>query len=985
MDNLIVFSSIRKNTPTGKGYGVLTELEYFDLHKIEHEKANSVAIQAYSTTRGRYSDLTYPNGNYICKVEPEDWSGMLFLDYDMQKDIKKNHKDLGQRVAQQAKQDLINDKRLRPILKMVATSTSGCGLHVILQFYREPLDKEHYALYDKAALRLIKTIFNEEAQSLLNIDEANSRYTQPFFQGYDPDIWLNPDWVKYEYNNVYFSLNVESVLGPACDAYGLHLPDYNDTPLTSAPLLKSAKIKTDAKQIKDGFVRKQITNALVNTFKFDLNMLKSFWSNKTTTDGSPVTTKEVEENYHYAKQADYSAPGIRHLNRLGLLDELVINTDTTIEMHTKFLADMNIDIKKGAFNLIVSPCSSGKTRFAARYQNSVIIEPLIAILDNNFRTVEEIGLSHRKNETQDILTYDQFTKKFNDFMKKKYLIFDECHCVDQMFRSKVFPKLIFLIDKYIDNGGTVIAMTGTPNTVLTHLWPEAEIFNFTREASPKYDFFFTPVLKKDTLFDTALDTIIKNKHEGYSTMVFNNNISMNDLLKEQLVAQNIETHTLSAGDRSWLDKMNESQKLGCDCVLTTSVMREGSEIKEIPDFDNKLFNKNIRCIYIIDSVSCKPQDIIQSMNRIRNQSLLHCDIIANMGKGLKAHQPTTRPDTQLTKHEKLSRMTAFERADLLHDSRTQYEIDEIAFYEALCADESYKYQEARALCFALSKYGDIDYGVSSVEESHIKIKKRDRTEEAKKLIPIIEEQNEDTLSRWSLGLDLYERKEDTKMLQFLAVVHQNEEIFNALKSGDASYSQVEDFLAKKRAINKVANSKTLYSMVDFCIKNPKKEGDKSHQIIKWLRCEDKRMTGASIDYISSIYKILFSNSKWFDIKSEFEGVEYDSFKSICASLVNDSFMAYLEEKERIIKGRAERIKQRQKSYNKVHCYTIKMLTQEEIDKEERRNKLLKKDKEVKRYVIKKTTAMLNKIDDKVYFFEKSEAEKYAKQLLTNKD
>ena len=133
---------------------------------------------------------------------------------------------------------------------MVSTSNSGCGIHVILQFYREPLDSEHYSLYDKAALKIIKTLFNEEAQTLLNIDESNARYAQPFFQGYDPDIWLNPDWVSYDYNNMYFAINVESVLGPVCDTYGLHLPDYDDTPLESAPLLKSAKIKSDARQRK---------------------------------------------------------------------------------------------------------------------------------------------------------------------------------------------------------------------------------------------------------------------------------------------------------------------------------------------------------------------------------------------------------------------------------------------------------------------------------------------------------------------------------------------------------------------------------------------------------------------------------------------------------------------------------------------------------------------------------------------------------------
>lgn len=979
MSNLLYFSAMHRLTPTGSKIKTISELDYFNLHRIKHKKDDSIAIQAYLSKNGRYSTKRDKNGEYINNVTPSDWSGMLFLDYDMDSSLKGTEK--GKELAQKAKQALIDNTFLHPIIKMIATSASECGLHLILQFHIEPLDFDHYMLYDKAALRKIFTFFPEDTQKYFKVDDSNSSYMQFFYQGYDPNIWINPKWISTGHNNVFFSLDVESVFGPVCDEYNLHLPDYDETPLESADLLKNATVKNEPRQIKNGFKRKQITNALVNKFGFNLDKLLLWWSNKTTTDGSSVTKKEVIEHYHYAKLADYSAVGIRELNRLNLLDELIINTDETIEMHTKFLADMNINIEKGKFNLIVSPCSSGKTRFAKRFKNSVIIEPLIAILDNNFRTIESIALSHKKNDTQDILTYDQFTKKFNDFIDKEYLIFDECHCVDQMFRSKVFPKLIYLIDKYIENGGTVIAMTGTPNTVLTHLWPEAVIFNFTREASPKYDFFFTPVLKKDSLFDTAMHTIVKNKEEGFSTIVFNNNISMNSLLKEQLKANNIETHTLSSGDRAWLDKMNTTQKLGCDCVITTSVMREGSEIKETPDFDNQMFNKEIKCIYIIDTVPTKPQDIIQSMNRIRNQSMLHCDIIANMSKGLKAHQPQHRPDTQLTKHEKLARMTPKERADLFHDARTQYEIEEIAFYEALCADEVYKYQEAKELWLALSKYGLCDRGITDLVPSGIKISKRDRTAEAIKLIPIIEEQSEDILKRWALGLDLYDRKEDTKMLQFLAKLHQETEIFNAVKENRASYAQVEDYMAKKRAIDRVSNSKTLYSMVDFCIKNPKKEGDKSHQIIKWLRCENLKLTGAAIDYISSVYNTLFTKSKWFDTKSEFEGLEYDSFRSICASLVNDSFIAYLEEKERIIKGRSEKRKSRKREYDRINCYTIKLLTKEEINKEIRRNKLLNNKKEVKEYVIKRTTVPLNKVDNKNYFFEKSEAEKAAKELI----
>ena len=582
--------------------------------------------------------------------------------------------------------------------------------------------------------------------------------------------------------------------------------------------------------------------------------------------------------------------------------------------------------------------------------------------------------------TIDILTYDQFVKHYEEFTDKDYIIFDECHCVDQMFRKKVFPSLIFLIDKFLDMGKTVISLTGTPNKVFVNLWPDAKVFNFKREASPQYEFHFIPVLKKNELFDTCFDILQRNKHENYASIVFNNNISMNILFKEQLIAYNIDAHTLSAGDRSYLDKMNESKKLGCDCVITTSVMREGSEIKETPDIDNRMFNKEIKCIFIIDAVSTKPQDIIQSMNRVRNQKILYCDIIVNMSKGLKAKQSRKRPDTQLTKHEKLARMSSYERADLLHDGRTDYEINEIAYYEALCADEVYKYQEAKQLWLALSAYGLCTRSVSKANSSHVKIKKRDRTEEARKLIPFIEQQNIETLKRWALGLDLYKVDKDTKMLQFLARLYPNTEIFNALKDNITSYSEVEDYMDKERAITKVIQSKLLFSMVDFCIRNPKKEGCKVHPVSKWIKSEDYKLTSSTIDFIKGVYKTLFEPNKWFNITEELEGLEYDSIKSVCASLCNESFQEYLEEKERIIKSRAIKTSQRQKTYNKVNCYKVVKLSDSEYENECKRYKLLKKDKKPSHFIIKRTTKNLEDIDYKEYFTEKSDADKLAREL-----
>ena len=976
MNNLLVFPTMLRRTPTGKKTGFMTELEFYESHRIKHSKEDSIAIQSYISKVGRYSDKQDEEGNYINQVHSVDWSGMLFLDYDINKDLKKTLK--GKQLAQKVKQSLVSNTKLHPILKVVSTSASECGIHVILQFFKEALDFKSYTTYYKAAIRKIYEFFPDEVKPYFSIDDSNSRYAQLFYQGYDPDIWINPNWASTDYNNIFFAYKVSSVLDRVVKFYNLDYVEHDNTPIEPMALLKNAKVRSDARQIKNGFIRKQITNALVNTFHFDLDMLYKFWSNKTTTDGSLVTKKEVKENYYYAKQSDYSSVGIRHLNRLGLLDELVINEETT-EMHSKFLADMNIQLVKG-HNLIISPCGSGKTQYAITHENAVIIEPLITILENNFRDAEEVAMSHRRVGTIDILTYDQFVKHFEDFKDKDYLIFDECHCVDQMFRRKVFPDLIFLIDKFIDMGKTVISLTGTPNKVFTYLWPETKVFNFTREASPKYEFHFIPVLKKNELFDTCFDVLQRNKAENYASIVFNNNISMNDLLKEQLIGYDIDAHTLSAGDRSYLDRMNESKKLGCDCAITTSVMREGSEIKETPDIDNRMFNKEIKCVYIIDAVATKPQDIIQSMNRIRNQKNLYCDIIVNMSKGLKRKQARNRPDTQLTRHEKLARMTSFERADLFHDGRTQYAIDEIAFYEALCADEVYKYQEARELWIALSKYGLCTRSMSKAEESGIRITKRDRTEEAQKLIPFIEKQTEDILKRWSLGLDLYKIDKDTKMVQFLSRLHSNIEIFNALKDGITSYSEVEDYINKDKAIRKVIQSKLLFDMVDFCIRNPKKPECKVHPVAKWIRSENLQLTDASIEFIKGIYKTLFTSNKWFNLNEELEGLEYSDVKTICATLCNESFIEYLEEKEHIIKGRAEKTKDRQKTYNRVNCYTVEFISDNEYESMMNRNRLLGKKKELSHYLVKRTTKMLDFIDNKKFFFEKSDADKQAKLM-----
>lgn len=980
MNNLLVFPSLHRLTPTGEHVGFITELDYFNKHKVKTSKAQSIAIQAYLSKVGRYSDKKGDDGNYINQVHAVDWSGMFFLDYDMQKEYKGTKK--GEKAAQIVKKALIDATKLHPIIKAITTSASKCGLHIVLQFYKEALEFDEYSLFYKALIREIYTYFPEECKKYYSVDDSNSSYYQLFYKGYDPEIWLNPDWVATGYNNIFFAYNVRPIVAPLLKKYDLNRDDYDNEPIEPSPLLKNAKIISDPRRIPNGFHRKQITNALVHTFGFDLKRCLQFWSNKTTTDGTPVTESEVKESFNRAiHDKDYSSVGIRHLNRLGLLHEVIINEEA-IEMHSKFLTDMNIQLIKG-HNLIVSPCGSGKTQYAVTHKNAVIVEPLISILENNFRTAEEVAPSHRKIGSIDIMTYDQFVKHNDEFLNKDYIIFDECHCVDQMFRKKVFPSLIFLIDKFLEMGKTIISLTGTPNAVFANLWPDAKVFNFKREASPQYEFHFIPVLKKNQLFDTCFDILQRNKAENYASIVFNNNISMNNLLKEQLVAYNIDAHTLSAGDRSYLDKMNESKKLGCDCAITTSVMREGSEIKETPDIDNRMFNKEIKCVYIIDAVSTKPQDIIQSMNRVRNQKILYCDIIVNMTKGLKAKQARKRPNTQLTKHEKLSRMTANERADLLHDARTDYEINEIAFYEALCADEVYKYQEAKQLWIALTNYGLCTRSVSTAPESGVKIKKRDRTEEARKLIPFVEKQNEDTLKRWSLGLDLYKVDKDTKMLQFLARLHQNETIFNALKSGITSYSEVEDYMNKEKAIKKVIQSKLLYSMVDFCIRNPKKKECKVHPVSKWIKSEDLKLTGSTIDFIKGVYTILFDPNPWFNIIEELEGLDFDTTRSVCASLCNESFIEYLEEKERIINGRAERTRIRQKSYNKVHCYKVVKLSDKEYEKQVNTYKLLKKDKAPSHYIIKRTTKNLDDIDYKTCFTEKSDADKLAKELEKN--
>jgi len=980
MNNLLVFPSLHRLTPTGQHSGFITELDYFDAHRTKGEKSQSIAIQAYLSKVGRYSDKKDDDGNFINQVHAVDWSGMVLLDFDMLKQYK--HTAEGKKVAQIAKKALIDNIKLHPIIKVITTSASECGLHIILQFYKEALEFDEYSLFYKALIRWIYDLLPDECKKYYEVDDSNSSYHQLFYKGYDPNIWINQDWVSSGYNNIFFAYNIRPIVEPLLKHYDLNPDDYKYEPIEPSPLLKNAKILTDARRIPNGFHRKQITNALVHTFGFDLKRCLQFWSNKTTSDGSPVTEGEVKDSFNRAiHDKDYSNVGIRHLNRLGLLNEVVINEEA-IEMHSKFLTDMNIQLVKG-HNLIVSPCGSGKTQYAITHQNAVIIEPLITILENNFRDAEEVAMSHRRVGTIDILTYDQFVKHYKEFEDKDYIIFDECHCVDQMFRKKVFPSLIFLIDKFLEMGKTVISLTGTPNAVFANLWPDAKVFNFKREASPQYEFHFIPVLKKNQLFDTCFDILQRNKAENYASIVFNNNISMNNLLKEQLVAYNIDAHTLSAGDRSYLDKMNESKKLGCDCAITTSVMREGSEIKETPDIDNRLFNKEIKCVYIIDAVSTKPQDIIQSMNRVRNQKILYCDIIVNMSKGLKAKQARKRPDTQLTKHEKLSRMTASERADLMNDGRTDYAINEIAFYEGLCADEVYKYQEARQLWIALSSFGLCTRNMSTAEDSGIKIKKRDRTEEARKLISFVEKQNEDTLKRWSLGLDLYKVDKDTKMLQFLARLHQNETIFNALKDGITSYSEVEDYMNKERAIKKVIQSKLLFSMVDFCIRNPKKKECKVHPVSKWIKSEDLKLTGSTIDFIKGVYTTLFDHNQWFNIQEELEGLEYDAVKNMCAALCSESFQEYLEEKENIIKGRAERTRIRQKSYNKVNCYKVVQLTDTEYEKQVKTYKLLKKDKTPNHYIIKRTTKNLEDVDYKTCFTEKSDAEKLAKELEKN--
>lgn len=976
-NNLLVFAALHKNTRTGERVGLITELEYFEAHRTPTQKpkdgekqilSEPIAIQAY-LSEYRYSKKSKN------PVQPSDWSGMVFLDYDMKKEFK--YTDTGKEVAQKVKSAFINEPRLQPILKVVTTSNSQCGLHIILQFHREALELDEYTLFYKALIRKIFDFIPDEYKSYYDADNSNARNAQILYQGYDPEIWINPDWKENNYNNDWFSFCIRPIALPLVKQYDLDKERVIPT-IDPVPYLKNATVLGDKRHIPDGFVRKQITNALVHTFKFDLDRLYQFWSNKTTTDGSPVSMGEVKENYHYAiHDGDFSGAGIRHLNRLGLLQDLIINEEA-VEMGSKYLTDMNIQLTKG-HNLIVSPCGSGKTQYAKTHMNAVIIEPLKNILENNFRDVEEVAVSHRRTGSIDILTYDQFVKHWEEYKEKEYIIFDECHCVDQAFRKKVFPDLIFIIDKLLEAGKTVISLTGTPNIVFRNLWPDAKVFNFKREASPHYKFNFIPVLQKNVLFDTCFDIVHKNKAEGYATIVFNNNISMNSLLKEQLSASEIDVHTLSAGDRVYLNEMNAYKKLGCDCVITTSVMREGSEIKETPDIDNRIFNKEIRCIYIIDAVATKPQDIVQSMNRVRNQKQLYCDIIVNMKSGLKAKQSKDRPDTQLTVHEKLARMTTSERADLLNDGRTDYEISQIAFYEALCADELYKYQEAKTLWLALQNYGECTRSASLAEDSGIKISKRDRTEEAKKLIPFIEQQSPETINRWAMGLDLYKVDKDTKMLQFLCKLYKSAQMFEALKNGVTSYSEIEDYMKKERAMMRVISSKLLFSMVDFCRRYPKEKLSKIHPVVKWIRSEDLKLTGASIDFIKGIYDTLFKPNKWFNIVDELDGLEYDSLRSVCANMCSNSFEEYLEEKTKVINDRAVRIRELVKSYNRIHCYRVVQLSDEEYNKKLKKSIILKEKKTPERFVVTRSTKPLEDIDYKEWFIEKADAEKAARE------
>ena len=88
MNNLLVFPSLHRLTPTGEHVGFITELDYFNKHKVKTPKAQSIAIQAYLSKVGRYSDKKDDDGNYINQVHAVDWSGMFFLDYDMQKEYK---------------------------------------------------------------------------------------------------------------------------------------------------------------------------------------------------------------------------------------------------------------------------------------------------------------------------------------------------------------------------------------------------------------------------------------------------------------------------------------------------------------------------------------------------------------------------------------------------------------------------------------------------------------------------------------------------------------------------------------------------------------------------------------------------------------------------------------------------------------------------------------------------------------------------------
>lgn len=981
--NLLVFPALHKKTLTGHRVGFVTELEYFEAHRVKTQKqidgeeqifSEPTAIQAYLSD-SRYSEKKDESGNYINPIDPDKWSGMVFLDYDIHKEYK--HTPFAKELAQKVKKAFIEEPKIRPILKVATTSNSQCGVHLILQFKRERLEPEEYTLFYKALILKIFEFMPDECKPYYDSDFANSRNAQILYQGYDPDIWINPDWQSFDYNNDWFSFCIRPVAIPLVKKYNLDVERTIPT-IDPSPYLKNATVISDSRRIPDGFHRKQITNALVHTFGFDLEQVKQFWSNKQTTDGSPVAEGEAKENYwHAVHDGDYSGAGIRLLNRFRLLQDLVINEEA-VEMGDKYLTDMNIQLAAG-HNLIVSPCGSGKTQYAKTHMNAVIIEPLRNILENNFREVEEVAVSHRRVGSVDIMTYDQFVKRWEEFTDKEYIIFDECHCVDQMFRKKVFPDLIFIIDKLLDMGKTVISLTGTPNIVFRDLWPDAKVFNFKREASPKYEFNFIPVLKKNELFDTCFDIVQRNKADGYASIVFNNNISMNSLLKEQLVATGLDVHTLSAGDREYLNEMNAAKKLGCDCVITTSVMREGSEIKETPDIDNRMFNKEIRCVYIIDAVATKPQDVVQSMNRVRNQSILYCDIIANMSKGLKAKHKKTRSDSQLTIHEKLARMSEHERADLFGDGRTDYEISQIAFYEALCADELYKYQEAKTLWIALQRYGECSRNISEAIDSGIKISRRDRTEEARKLIPFIESQTPDTISRWALGLDLYNVTKDTKTVQFLSKLYKHSVMFNALKEGTTTYSEIEDYMKKDRAMRRVMCSKLLFSMVDFCIRNPKNPSCKQHPVAKWIKAEGLELTGASIDFIKGIYDTLFKANQWFNISDELEGLEYDSVKSVCASLCSTSFQEYLEEKEKIVNDRAERIRQQQKQYNKVNCYKVVQLSDKEFDDLTRKNKLLKTGKTVSRFVVKRTVKSIDNIDNTDFFIDKADADKEARE------